>query len=716
MLEEEKKIASLEEDLRRKSIKIRQLEDENLELKNSTSYKIGNLAVKPLKLVSQQVKKVRLLPFIIKRILILMRIRGYFKPQSHLRRLILDSKRKSLSHDGKSALIYVIYEEDERIKEYKLIFLEALAHIVDEVLIVVNNSITNEDQEILEKYGSVLSRENIGYDTGAFRDGILHLGIEKIQKLHRLYLVNDTNLGPFTDLEGLTQKMSEKPIDFWGISLGEEQPDFTEQNPYGYIPKHIQSYFLVIEEMLLKSESFWSYWVELTDTNSRYKAIGKHETRFTKYFSDLGFRYAALLEGTDSLLYIHPLKALKKGSPLIKYSALKNFDAREMEWAGVTRESEIPSLIEYVKNETTYPVQIIESIVEKFKKQNRHQFILIIDGVEDRIPQCTRYRVTNKAEQLRHAGYNVKIVNLSRFDLLSARDASSIIIYRCTWSDTLEKLVDLAHSEDKKVYYDIDDLVFSTTYTDQLQYTQSLPKKKKKAYDLGVDAYKKMLQQCDVGIASTQQLKEELLEYLPTVYLNRNKVSSELLDISNQEKSRKEHSDKVRIGFFSGSITHNDNFDLIKGALVSILDKNSQVELHIVGHLDIPAEMEKFKDQIVSHDYVDWDQLPHLISQVDINLAPLVSNVFNAAKSEIKWLEAAIVEVVTVASRVGAFEEMIDDGVTGILVGDDQWEIALQDLIDHPEKRDKIAAEACRQVVEYHTLWSSRDELVEKID
>ena len=387
-----------------------------------------------------------------------------------------------------------------------------------------------------------------------------------------------------------------------------------------------------------------------------------------------------------------------------------------MEWAGVTRESEIPSLIEYVKNETTYPVQIIESIVEKFKKQNRHQFILIIDGVEDRIPQCTRYRVTNKAEQLRHAGYNVKIVNLSRFDLLSARDASSIIIYRCTWSDTLEKLVELAHSEDKKVYYDIDDLVFSTTYTDQLQYTQSLPKKKKKAYDLGVDAYKKMLQQCDVGIASTQQLKEELLEYLPTVYLNRNKVSSELLDISNQEKSRKEHSDKVRIGFFSGSITHNDNFDLIKGALVSILDKNSQVELHIVGHLDIPAEMEKFKDQIVSHDYVDWDQLPHLISQVDINLAPLVSNVFNAAKSEIKWLEAAIVEVVTVASRVGAFEEMIDDGVTGILVGDDQWEIALQDLIDHPEKRDKIAAEACRQVVEYHTLWSSRDELVEKID
>ena len=48
--------------------------------------------------------------------------------------------------------------------------------------------------------------------------------------------------------------------------------------------------------------------------------------------------------------------------------------------------------------------------------------------------------------------------------------------------------------------------------------------------------------------------------------------------------------------------------------------------------------------------------LPALISEVDINLAPLVDSIFNRAKSEIKWIEAALVKVPTVASKIGAFQ------------------------------------------------------------
>ena len=54
--------------------------------------------------------------------------------------------------------------------------------------------------------------------------------------------------------------------------------------------------------------------------------------------------------------------------------------------------------------------------------------------------------------------------------------------------------------------------------------------------------------------------------------------------------------------------------------------------------------MKPFENQIVTHDYVDWDKLPVLISEVDINLAPLVDSIFNRAKSEIKWIEAAFDE------------------------------------------------------------------------
>ncbi len=37
-------------------------------------------------------------------------------------------------------------------------------------------------------------------------------------------------------------------------------------------------------------------------------------------------------------------------------------------------------------------------------------------------------------------------------------------------------------------------------------------------------------------------------------------------------------------------------------------------------------------------------------------------------------MDRSAVKVVTVASNLGAFEEMIQDGVTGVLADDNEWE------------------------------------------
>ena len=46
----------------------------------------------------------------------------------------------------------------------------------------------------------------------------------------------------------------------------------------------------------------------------------------------------------------------------------------------------------------------------------------------------------------------------------------------------------------------------------------------------------------------------------------------------------------IRIGYFRGSITHTDDFEMILPAIVRILKENPQVELHIVGELELPEE------------------------------------------------------------------------------------------------------------------------------
>ena len=714
-----KELQRKQKQLNRKSqtqvVELKEARKEIQLIRSSLSYRIGNSLIKPIKITKVLLKNPRKIKSYLNATKEKIdRLRRHVTPLKvrRLRRL-RNSQRSALSFTGKRALVYVIFESENRLQEYKLRFLQALSLLMDDVIVVVNGQLHVEDINTLEPYGQVLTRDNKGYDTAAFREGIFALGKDKLKDYDQLFLVNDTNIGPMRDLSQVCQEMTDKHLDFWGISFGEEQEDVTKENPYGYIPKHLQSYFLVIEKLMLNDDAFYEYWTHLTDTDSREKAIGRHETRFTKYFSDLGYRFDAVVqEYEDSAMYIHPLRMLKAGSPLVKYTALKNYDEDQFLWQGLERESEVPDLLEYVAEKTDYPVSILQDIVNKFKAVPREQYILLIDGVENIIPQCTRYRVLNKAEQLRKHGFKVKVVNLSEFELTQAQNASHIIIYRSPISPELLRLCHLAKDYGKPFFFDIDDLVFDTLYTDQLSYTKGLPHHEKENYDANVRNYGYMLENCDGAITSTNQLQKELKKYQSKVLLNRNLASDELISISSQFLKDYSHvSDVVKIGYFSGSISHNENFELIKPAIKQLLKKYSNVQLHIVGILDIPKDMKPFENQIVTHDYVDWDKLPVLISEVDINLAPLVDSIFNRAKSEIKWIEAALVKVPTVASKIGAFSDVVIDGETGLLATDDQWFDKLEALVLSPDLRQKLAESAYRAVLENCTL-SKKDDMV----
>ncbi len=106
-----------------------------------------------------------------------------------------------------------------------------------------------------------------------------------------------------------------------------------------------------------------------------------------------------------------------------------------------------------------------------------------------------------------------------------------------------------------------------------------------------------MLSLCDYAITSTSKLKDELEQYKNKVILNRNVMSKELVERSLQVK-KNSNDNKVKIGYFSGSITHNENFDLISQALLNLLQKYPQVELHIVGYLDIPKPFQNSKNRL----------------------------------------------------------------------------------------------------------------------
>lgn len=333
----------------------------------------------------------------------------------------------------------------------------------------------------------------------------------------------------------------------------------------------------------------------------------------------------------------------------------------------------------------------------------RHQYVdvLFVNGCP--LPHPYRYRVQHQREQLAMAGlssYEVFCDDLQMEDLNFCR---TIIIYRCHISPFLTEFVKKAKFFNKNVLFDIDDLVIDTKYTDEIPFVRSMKPADKSAYDEGVKKYGDAMRLCDAVITTTEGLAQELMQYMPEVIINRNTASEEMVALSEKARNGKDTTKNdgiVTLGYFSGSITHNDDINMILPVLCDIFEQYQNVRFFLVGEIDIPHQLKKYRERMEFHPFTDWKKLPELIAKADINIVPLCDTIFNAAKSENKWVEASLAGVMTIASDIGAFHKMIENGKTGILCRDAvDWKNALSKFIESKESRDVVSANALRFVL-----------------
>jgi len=339
--------------------------------------------------------------------------------------------------------------------------------------------------------------------------------------------------------------------------------------------------------------------------------------------------------------------------------------------------------------------------------------ILYINGCDPNfIPHAYRYRVLHQIEQLNAGNLDCFEIYYLNLDHILIKDFRIIIFYRCPWTKEVDLAIELAKKLNKKVFFDVDDLVIDKKYTDLNPYVNSLTEEEKSIYDNGVYLMGKTLKLCDGAITTTDILSKELKNYVPKVFINRNVASEDMFKLSEsalKDKLKMKNSDEIVIGYFSGSITHNSDIEMIIPALTKILEEFKNVKLLLLGELDLPNDLKNFSSKIIKKNYIDWKKLPKLIASVDINLAPITDNIFNAAKSENKWVEAALVKVPTIASNIGTFKQIIRHGETGLLCSTNKdWYEEMRNLIIDKNLRENIARKAydiCKK--QYNTLSTS---------
>ena len=138
--------------------------------------------------------------------------------------------------------------------------------------------------------------------------------------------------------------------------------------------------------------------------------------------------------------------------------------------------------------------------------------------------------------------------------------------------------------------------------------------------------------------------------------------------------------------------------------------------LVLVGPIETDNKLQQWSERIEQIPFLPRAQYFAAVARMDITLAPLeIGNPFCEAKSELKWFEAGLLGVPTVAAATGTFREAITDGVDGyVAVTTEEWIEKIEMLIKSKEAREQMGARAREKVLQrYATANADNQEYYE---
>ena len=325
-----------------------------------------------------------------------------------------------------------------------------------------------------------------------------------------------------------------------------------------------------------------------------------------------------------------------------------------------------------------------------------------------------RYRCHHQAEALGLTGVTSDVSEASKIGLGDVLDRyGTFVLHRVPYGPDIAWFIREAHVRGKQVIFDTDDLVFDPDIDRHVAALEEMEEMWRSVYSEGVARYRSTLQECDAVIVTTEPLRAFAEELHPNVFVVPNVVSSEMIELADAalggHKTNADGPQQTTIAYFSGTKTHNRDFAEAADAVLDALERAPETRLLIVGLLELDDRFRPLTHRITQLPIQPWRRLPELLAGTEVNLAPLEShNPFTESKSCIKYLEAGLLGVPTIASARSDFKRVIRDGQNGLLVHNkDDWDAAIGQLLGAPEERRKLGGAARSDVLDRHTTFAA---------
>nr|WP_249200008.1 glycosyltransferase [Gluconobacter sp. Dm-62] len=276
-----------------------------------------------------------------------------------------------------------------------------------------------------------------------------------------------------------------------------------------------------------------------------------------------------------------------------------------------------------------------------------------------------------------------------------------VIFYRVPGFDDVLKLVGEAHRLGLAPRWEVDDLIFDEAEYRQNGNIDTLSISERDLLLSGVVLFRRCMLACGRGIASTSALAEAMrVAGVVDVSILENALDIETLEIAASLPAHT-GSDRIWVSYGSGTNTHDADFRQAEAGLLSAMAEEPRLCLKIIGQLQLSSAFARFGDRVEQLTELSYPDYLKALSQTDIAIAPLEQTLFNDCKSNIKFLEAAVVHVAAICSPCAAFRTVMRDGENGILAADAAaWRNGLLVLARNDVYRRRLADTAYKDVMD----------------
>ena len=175
---------------------------------------------------------------------------------------------------------------------------------------------------------------------------------------------------------------------------------------------------------------------------------------------------------------------------------------------------------------------------------------------------------------------------------------------------------------------------------------------------------------------------------------------------------------KLKLGYY-GTLTHSKDLFLIKNVILKLKEKYN-FDFEIIGGFNASDNVDEnwFKSVDLPPNNMDFKKFMNWLSKTinwDIAVVPLEDSPFNQCKSELKFIELAVLGLPGVYSNMCVYNGVVKDGFNGFLASnEDEWIEKIEKLILDESLRRYIRQNALNKVLSDYRI-EDRIEIWDKI-